>query len=106
MNQPQFVINNQAYNNDLIKTSVFMIFVVLYILIWVCFHVLQSTTLKYHVADYFNTDVHFFDTVVLLHVRKMLLSARTGIIPLLIIVSSADLKSFLIKCLTCRDLDI
>ena len=102
-NQPQLVFNNQAYNNDLLKASLFLVFIFIYAIIWLSFLALKSTTLKYTVANYFDIDIHFFDAIVLVHIRKILHSTTAGIVPLLIILSSSELKPFLIKCLKCSD---
>ena len=101
-NQPLFIINNQAYNNNLLRLSMFKIIFFTFTIIFLSFTAFKHSTLKFHIANYFHINVHFFDVFIMTHVRNFLFSMAFFFGPLSIILSSSELRPFFVKCLKCN----
>ena len=99
-NHPRLVLNNQAYNDDLLTISGFLILVctISSILIPYAF-VKQFAIVQNHLAYYFNINFHLFETL-LMHTRTLMYAILIGFVfPLTLILSSSELRSFFLKFL-------
>ena len=102
-NQPSFIINNQAYNDDLLRLSMFQILAFTFTIVFLSYITFRHSILKFHIAEYFNINVHFFDNLIMIHVRDLLFAiVASFFMPLSLILSSSELRPFFVKCLKCK----
>ena len=94
---PQIIINNQAYNKDLVTIrGCFIIITISGTYLFLILFAMQSD-ISQLVATYFDVEIDLYFNI-LLHIRDFMYAVLLSfVIPLIVILSSSELRPFLYK---------